>query len=251
MAAGAVQRGRTGAAWVPSAGRARAGGDGVAPAPAPAQAPSASGSILPVADHGGATSDERGFGEVEYSGSGYGRSERSGVGFGGTGRSGVGYGGRERSGVGDGGSELSGVGYGETGYDETGYGETGYGVSGHSEAGDGAAGDRVRAQVAAAHERARAAAALADDVAALRVAVRSPRGEVTVEVDAGGRVTSMAFTDRARAVPPAALGRVVEEALRAAARECGARAATLVEHRAAGGPAMAEAMRAESARRWA
>jgi hypothetical protein len=109
----------------------------------------------------------------------------------------------------------------------------------------------VRAQVEAAQERARQAAARSAEVDALRTSVRSPRGEVTVEVDAGGRVTRVAFSERARAVAPTALGPLVEETIRAAARACGARAVALVEGRPAGGPLMAEAMRAENGRRWA
>ncbi|MBT0994930.1 YbaB/EbfC family nucleoid-associated protein [Cellulomonas sp. DKR-3] len=134
---------------------------------------------------------------------------------------------------------------------EPGWSEPGWSEPDGSEAGRSEAARRVEAQVAAARERARQATALSAEVDALRASARSPRGEVTVEVDAGGRVTRVGFTERARAVPPAALGRAVEEAIRAAARECGRRAVALVERSAAGGPAMAEAMRADHDRRWA
>ena len=67
---------------------------------------------------------------------------------------------------------------------------------------------RVREQMAETLERAERAQGLKDQIAAVRGTSTSPKGEVTVEVDASGRLVDITFSaDAARLSPEELLGR--------------------------------------------
>lgn len=77
---------------------------------------------------------------------------------------------------------------------------------------------RVDAQVAEAEARRAGIELLADEVTALTAVERSPQGEVTVEAQSGGRVLSVAVSDRALQLSPQRLSQLLTETVSAAQR---------------------------------
>ncbi|MET0783058.1 YbaB/EbfC family nucleoid-associated protein [Leifsonia flava] len=86
---------------------------------------------------------------------------------------------------------------------------------------------RVNAQIAEAAERAERAEDVRRDVDALRARASSPGGEVTVEVDATGRLTNIEFESAARTLRSDALSQAVLKAAASAQRQAGDRAVAI------------------------
>jgi hypothetical protein len=86
---------------------------------------------------------------------------------------------------------------------------------------------RVREQMAETLARAERAQQLKGDIAALRATAASPKGEVTVEVDASGRLVGITFSPDASDLAPADLSKAVLGAVARAQREAGDRAIAL------------------------
>ncbi|AEI12007.1 YbaB/EbfC family nucleoid-associated protein [Cellulomonas gilvus] len=104
---------------------------------------------------------------------------------------------------------------------------------------------RVREQVLAARRQAREARDLHRDVEAVRGTARSSGGEVTAEADPAGRLTRLTFAPHATALRPDRLAGLVEQTVRAAARDAGDRALRLVDERSGSDGFFARTMRAE------
>ncbi|KQX05413.1 MULTISPECIES: YbaB/EbfC family nucleoid-associated protein [unclassified Leifsonia] len=86
---------------------------------------------------------------------------------------------------------------------------------------------RVNAQIAEAAERAERAEGVRRDIDALRVRATSPGGEVSVEVDATGRLTDIEFDSGTRSLRPDALAQAVLKAAASAQRQAGEAAVAL------------------------
>ncbi len=86
---------------------------------------------------------------------------------------------------------------------------------------------RIEEQVAEAQERARRAAEVRQGIDALRGVATSPRRELSVTVDASGRLVDVEVTDAAYRLSPRDLGRLIVETTRAAGRQAGAKAVEL------------------------
>lgn len=109
---------------------------------------------------------------------------------------------------------------------------------------------RVQQDIEAARERAEKAAAAQAAIAAVRGRGRSPRGDVTVEVDASGMLRDLALTDDAMRRSPRELEALILDAARAAQRDAGAKAVAVAEDAwGAGNPAV-EHLRAEVEQRY-
>lgn len=87
---------------------------------------------------------------------------------------------------------------------------------------------KIQRDIATAQERAVRAEQVKAEVDAVRGRGRSPRGEVVVEVDASGQLRDVDLTDAAMALRPDELSRLIVEAARAAQREAGGRAVTIM-----------------------
>lgn len=105
--------------------------------------------------------------------------------------------------------------------------------------------ERMAAQVARAHDRALALETLRDDVAALRGAARSPRGEVDVLVDSRGRLVQLRLGERAGALRPATLARLIEDTVAAAVATAERSVLALVEERCGVGSSLTAVVRAD------
>ncbi|GEK16706.1 hypothetical protein CPE01_04390 [Cellulomonas persica] len=105
--------------------------------------------------------------------------------------------------------------------------------------------ERFAAQVARAHQHARDLESLRDEVDALRGAATSPRGEVDVLVDARGRLVRLRLAERAYALRPASLARLVEDTVRAAVASAERAALALVEARCGADASITAAVRAD------
>ena len=88
---------------------------------------------------------------------------------------------------------------------------------------------RVQRDVAAAQERAARAQEVKTRIDAVRGVGRSPRGEVTVEVDASGMLRDVRLTDAAMDLRPADLEKLITDAARAAQRDAGSRAVAVAQ----------------------
>lgn len=86
---------------------------------------------------------------------------------------------------------------------------------------------RIEEQVAEAQERARRAAEVRQGIDALRGVATSPRRELSVTVDASGRLVDVEVTDAAYRLSPRDLGRLIVETASAAGRQAGAKAVEL------------------------
>jgi DNA-binding protein YbaB len=86
---------------------------------------------------------------------------------------------------------------------------------------------RVEDQIAQAQARAVQAKKLRADIDALRGVAASPRREVTVTVDASGRLANVEFADAALEMVPRDLGRLVVETANKAQRVAGEKALAL------------------------
>jgi len=93
-----------------------------------------------------------------------------------------------------------------------------------SSAGADAAIARVEEQVAAAQARAAQAQQVQADIDAVRASATSPRREVTVTVDATGRLAGVRLSDAAYDLRPDALGRLIVETANRAQRLAGEQA---------------------------
>lgn len=93
---------------------------------------------------------------------------------------------------------------------------------------DGGTADEVSERVARdlerAQQRAVAASAVRAEIEAVRERVSSPRRELSVVVDASGRLLDVGLTDDALRLGPAALGRLLVETSGRAQQAAGARA---------------------------
>lgn len=83
---------------------------------------------------------------------------------------------------------------------------------------------RVQQQVAQAQERAQAAQQMRAEVEALRGTAASPRREVSVTVDASGRLIDVDLADAALDLRARDLGRLIVETAGAAQRDAGEQA---------------------------
>ncbi|MEV8169903.1 YbaB/EbfC family nucleoid-associated protein [Microbacterium sp. NPDC077486] len=83
---------------------------------------------------------------------------------------------------------------------------------------------RIEQQVKDAERRAAQAAQVRDDIAGVRERVASPGRDVTVTVDASGRLADVALTDAALQRSPAALGALIVTLAATAQKAAGARA---------------------------
>jgi DNA-binding protein YbaB len=83
---------------------------------------------------------------------------------------------------------------------------------------------RVQEQVAQAQERAQAAQQMRAEVEAVRGTATSPRRELTVTVDASGRLVNVDVSDAALDLRAKDLGRLIVETAAAAQRDAGAQA---------------------------
>jgi hypothetical protein len=83
---------------------------------------------------------------------------------------------------------------------------------------------RIEEQIAEAQERARRATEVRQRIEALRGSATSPRRELTVTVDASGRLAAVDLTDAAYRLSPRDLGRLLVETANAAQRQAGAKA---------------------------
>ncbi|MFF2054031.1 YbaB/EbfC family nucleoid-associated protein [Leifsonia sp. NPDC058194] len=83
---------------------------------------------------------------------------------------------------------------------------------------------RIEEQIAEAQERARRAGEVRQQIEALRGSATSPRRELTVTVDAGGRLLAVDLTDAAYRLAARDLGRLIVETANAAQRQAGAQA---------------------------
>jgi DNA-binding protein YbaB len=83
---------------------------------------------------------------------------------------------------------------------------------------------RIEEQIAEAQERARRASEVRQQIDAVRGSATSPRRELTVTVDASGRLVAVDVTEDALRLSPRDLGRLVVETANAAQRQAGAKA---------------------------
>ncbi|AMG83855.1 MULTISPECIES: YbaB/EbfC family nucleoid-associated protein [Microbacterium] len=83
---------------------------------------------------------------------------------------------------------------------------------------------RIEQQVKDAERRAAQAAQVRDDIAGVREQATSPGRDVTVTVDASGRLADVALTDAALQRSPAALGALIVTLAATAQKAAGARA---------------------------
>lgn len=83
---------------------------------------------------------------------------------------------------------------------------------------------RIEQQVKDAERRAAQAAQVRDDIAGVREQAASPGRDVTVTVDASGRLADVALTDAALQRSPAALGALIVTLAATAQKVAGARA---------------------------
>lgn len=83
---------------------------------------------------------------------------------------------------------------------------------------------RIEEQIAQARERAERASEVRQRIDALRGTAVSPRRELTVTVDAGGRLVSVEVADAAFGLSARDLGRLIVETANAAQRQAGAKA---------------------------
>lgn len=88
---------------------------------------------------------------------------------------------------------------------------------------------RVQHDIAAAQERATKAVEVQGAIAAVRGTGRSPRGEVTVDVDASGMLRDLRLTEEALRRRPDELAALILDAARTAQRDAGARALAVAE----------------------
>lgn len=79
--------------------------------------------------------------------------------------------------------------------------------------------ERIQADIRGAQERAAQAARFKESVDQLRGRARSPRGEVTVEVDTGGQLVDLRLSDDATDVVARDLSAMILETVRAATRD--------------------------------
>jgi YD repeat-containing protein len=86
---------------------------------------------------------------------------------------------------------------------------------------------RVEDQIAAAQARAAQARQLREDIDAVRGSATSPRREVTVTVDASGRLADVRLTEGAYELQADALGRLLVETANRAQRVAGEKALDL------------------------
>jgi DNA-binding protein YbaB len=86
---------------------------------------------------------------------------------------------------------------------------------------------RVREQMAETLARAERAQGLKDQIAAIRSHATSPKNEVTVEVDASGRLVGIVFNADAARLSPEELSRAVLRAVAGAQRKAGDQAIAL------------------------
>ncbi|PKI89917.1 hypothetical protein CW368_12190 [Actinomycetales bacterium SN12] len=84
--------------------------------------------------------------------------------------------------------------------------------------------ERFAAQVEQAHRRAEAAVAARIEIQGVRERVVSPRGELSVVVDASGRLLDVGLTDAALRLTPGALSRLILEMAQKAQWAAGERA---------------------------
>lgn len=83
---------------------------------------------------------------------------------------------------------------------------------------------RIDEQIEQAQERARRASEVRQQIDALRGKAMSPRRELTVTVDAGGRLVAVDLTDDALRLSSRDLGLLIVETANAAQRQAGAQA---------------------------
>lgn len=110
---------------------------------------------------------------------------------------------------------------------------------------------RVQADVAAAQERAARAVEVQAQIAAVRGTGRSPRGEVTVDVDASGMLRDLRLTDDALRRRPDELATLILDAARTAQRDAGARAVAVASDAWGEADPAVEHLRAEVQQRYA
>ncbi|MDQ4215261.1 YbaB/EbfC family nucleoid-associated protein [Microbacterium sp. ASV81] len=87
--------------------------------------------------------------------------------------------------------------------------------------------ERLARELEQAQQRAAAAAGVRADIEAVRERLSSPRRELTVVVDASGRLLDVGLTEAALQLGPAALGRLLVETANKAQQAAGERAARI------------------------
>lgn len=110
---------------------------------------------------------------------------------------------------------------------------------------------RVQRDIVVAQERAAKAVEAQAAIAAVRGTGRSPRGEVSVDVDASGMLRDLHLTEDALRRRPDDLADLILDAARAAQREAGARAVAVAENAWGGDDPAVEHLRAEVEQRYA
>lgn len=86
---------------------------------------------------------------------------------------------------------------------------------------------KVQQQIDDAQRRAAKASAMRADVEAIRGTASSPKRELTVTVDAAGRLADVDLTDRALDLPPRDLGKLIVDTANRAQRAAGEKALAL------------------------
>ncbi|KGM12497.1 hypothetical protein N869_14640 [Cellulomonas bogoriensis 69B4 = DSM 16987] len=104
---------------------------------------------------------------------------------------------------------------------------------------------RIQQDVATAQRRAEQARQAQEAIAAVRGTGRSPRGEVTVEVDAAGALRDLQLTDGALQYRARDLEAMILEAVRVAQHDAAARAIAVAEDAWGEGDPAVEHLRAE------
>jgi DNA-binding protein YbaB len=108
---------------------------------------------------------------------------------------------------------------------------------------------RVQADIQAAQERAEQAAQFKDSVDRLRGRARSPRGEVTVEVDTSGQLVDLRLSDDATDIVARDLSALILETVRHAARDAAQQTLAVTAETFGEQSPITEQMRAELAPR--
>lgn len=110
---------------------------------------------------------------------------------------------------------------------------------------------RVQQDIAQAQERAARAVEVKASIDRVRGRARSPRGEVTVEVDATGQLTDLVLDDEALTLRPADLATLIRETVKAAGRDAGRRAVAVTDDAYGEDSSISAHLRDELEARWA
>ncbi|VTR75705.1 YbaB/EbfC family nucleoid-associated protein [Cellulomonas hominis] len=109
--------------------------------------------------------------------------------------------------------------------------------------------ERVQADIAAAQQRAVLAQQVQEQLARVRGTARSPRGEVTAEVDPSGQLLDLVLADAAVDLTARDLSALVLDTVRTAARDAGRQALQLTEQAFGPDSGVTEHLRGELAAR--